>query len=75
MATENIDAYAKCPYYHKTRRRNTQRLEIVCEGIIDGTKLTSQWENEKYLYEHLKKCCCNQYNKCQIAEIINRKYE
>lgn len=75
MATENIDAHAKCPYYHKTRRRNTQRLEIVCEGIIDSTMLTTQWADEKYLYEHLYKYCCNQYSKCQIAEIINRKYE
>lgn len=74
MATENINAYVKCPFYIKTRRRNTQRMEIVCEGIIDGTKLTSQWTDERYLYQHLSKYCCAQYVKCQLAEILNGKY-
>lgn len=75
MATENILALIKCPFFVKLQRRQRRLNGIVCEGIIPNTLLLTKWENGDALTEHLDVCCCNQYMNCDLCKSLWKKYE
>ena len=66
-----IDESVVCPFY-KWSNPNT----ICCEGIEKGTTLGNSFGSRTRLKEYMKSYCCdiNNYSKCTICALLNRKY-
>lgn len=65
--------YVKCPYYRREERK--QQKKIVCEGVLDGSSIHQMFSSVSDL-KRTKDCFCKgDYNKCPIAEALNRKYD
>lgn len=67
-----VSVYIRCPYY--VREERGQAIKVVCEGIVDATSLHTYFDRVKALKEHRAKYCMGRYNRCPIAEALNRKY-
>ncbi len=63
--------YVRCPYYIREDRR---RVQIRCEGLVEGTNLYNRFPNLASLCGHKDRFCKRDYGKCPIADALNRKY-
>ena len=64
------DVSAKCPFY----QRNSER-KIVCEGIIEGSVTVQEFDKRSDKEAHRNKYCDNQYSRCKIYDILQKKYK
>ncbi len=70
------EALIKCPYYLNQWKDNHGRLNISCEGIIDGmASVNCKFDSEKAIVGHMVVNCCSFYNECPIAKLIEQKYK
>lgn len=60
----------KCPYYLKE-----EGVKIHCEGVEDNTYIHLVFASAKIRRDYQLNKCCNNYNRCLIAAMNNRKWE
>lgn len=72
MGYKKVDAYVGCPYY---KRDGKDKREIICEGVQDGATSHQAFGNILDLEEYKWQFCKGDYNKCLIAQMLNRKYD
>lgn len=62
---------AMCPFYH-----SEEKQKIHCEGILPYTTIHMAFMSQADLRKHKQKYChCMDYDKCPIADMLNRKYD
>ena len=61
-----------CPFYRRDEGR-----KLTCEGLLNGTILSSTFRKEAKMVAHMDKDCCSMdYEKlCPIAAALMKKYE
>lgn len=64
------DVLVKCPYY-----KFEDKQKIFCEGVQDGTALHLAFDTPSNLKEYKGNFCKGCYNKCLVAQMLNRKYD
>lgn len=64
--------YVRCPYY---RREDRKRIQIKCEGLVDGTHLYQRFGSVKSLLQHKERYCKSYFNRCPLAAALDRKYD
>lgn len=64
------DVLVKCPYY-----KGEESQMIFCEGVEDGSKLHLAFNTSNNRRDYKNRFCKGCYNKCLIAEMLNRKYD
>lgn len=70
--SEFLSGWVLCPFYKGIRTNNPM---IVCEGIMDGTLLHITFTYKNDMMEYAKEYCCDDYKKCQLADMLFSKYE
>lgn len=73
MGTDYISAYIKCPYY-----KSTNKYCINCCDEFDKKTayiLSKVFRNMDSKKSHLKRFCCEEYKKCEIYKIIEKRIE
>ncbi len=65
MMKRHISPKAICPYY-----KHESRQMIDCVGIQDKTVLHLAFANATDSYDHKKKRCCLEYEKCPIYQML-----
>jgi hypothetical protein len=63
------DVLVKCPYY-----KFEEKQKIFCEGVQEGTAIHLAFDTTPNLKSYKKQFCKGCYNKCQIADMHNRKW-
>lgn len=62
---------AICPYY-----KGSTRYRIKCQGLYEGTEITTQFETEANKRTHSKMLCETfNYKLCIYAKKLEEKYE
>lgn len=59
-----------CPFY----RRDTY-LDIVCEGVTDHCLINVRFFNALKKDRHMSAFCCNKYKRCEVCQMLLKKYE
>ena len=72
MSKSKVSVFVRCPYYKREERKNGTK--IVCEGPGEGIFLHLMFDSLDRLKENRKCYCMANYNKCPIAQMLNRKY-
>lgn len=58
------EGYVICPYFSGQSEKR-----IRCEGVIQKTKITTEFENKEKKIEYMKKRCRSfDYEKCEYAK-------
>lgn len=63
--------YVTCPFYISDNGKN----RIICEGLTPGSQLQSFYRKRKDYKLQIEIFCCEHYEKCEIYEALNKKYE
>lgn len=64
------DVLVKCPYY-----RGEEKQMLFCEGVQEGTAIHLAFDTPSNLRDYKKRFCTSWcYNKCLIADELNRKW-
>lgn len=67
---KTIDAQVMCPYYF-----GEDKAFVTCEGLIDGTRVKSQFRTTAEKREFMSRHCLECFGRgCAIADFLNRKY-
>ena len=72
MGKSMESVYIRCPYYHREER--TRQIKIVCEGVVEGTSCHQMFASGEALRQHRKSFCMGCYDRCPLAQALNRKY-
>jgi hypothetical protein len=64
------DVLVKCPYY-----KFEEKQKIFCEGVQEGTAIHLAFDTPSNLRDYKQQFCKGCYNKCLLAEMLNRKYD
>ena len=59
-----------CPFYMTDDGKN----RISCEGIGNGSSLTSYFRTRSEYARQLEVFCCEHYARCEISRAIMEKY-
>lgn len=70
MASEWSDILVKCPYY-----KGEVKQMLFCEGVQDGSAIHLAFDTKPNLKAYKNRFCKSCYNKCLLAEMLNRKYD
>lgn len=70
-AQSHWTGYVKCPYY----RSDDGKSSIRCEGVTDASVLCQQYAKKADFTLQIKVFCCEHYKKCELYELLERKYE
>ena len=70
MSTTYKDVDVKCPYY-KGQTANG----ISCEGLTDDSIIKLWFNSHKLKCCHMDAYCQKRYNYCEIARMLEAKYE
>ena len=65
-----LDAFVKCPYY-----KGEEKQMIFCEGVQEGSALHLAFNTSTNLKDYKNRFCKECYNRCLVAEMLNRKYD
>lgn len=60
----------QCPFY----RSDDGKHRITCEGIMDGSTLTSKMCRNDF-DKHIREYCCKRYICCEIYRMLMDKYQ
>ena len=63
------DVLVKCPYY-----KGEDKQVLFCEGVQEGTKLHLAFDTVPNIKEYKKQFCKGCYNRCIVADAMNRKW-
>lgn len=64
------DVSAKCPFYQRSSEKN-----IVCEGIIENSVSVQEFNKKSDREAYRNRYCNNQYSKCRLYDILEKKYK
>ena len=64
------DVLVKCPYY-----KYEEKQKIYCEGVQEGTAIHLAFDTTPNLKDYKRHYCKGCYDRCLIAEMLNRKYD
>ena len=65
------DKDVRCPYWHKLSNNY-----IVCEGLIDGTSMSSYFQERGARRAYVRRYCTkDRWRECEAARALDRKYE
>lgn len=67
--SHHVSIYAKCPYY-----RYDEKKTIYCENLIADTNVHLRFNDAQAFVRHRKTFCLGDYNRCPLAQTLNRKY-
>lgn len=71
MAEDFMSSDVKCPFY-----RRSSNNSISCENIVDGAAGTvSTFMNRSLRNRFMRKYCCDEYRRCTICQICEKKYK
>ena len=70
MAKHAFGSCVTCPYYEHEGPQM-----IYCEGVEPHTVLHLAFEGKDKMREYRKNFCESGYNKCMIAQMLNRKWD
>jgi len=63
------DVMARCPYYN-----GEEKQKIFCEGLQEGNAIHLAFDTPDNRRDFKKARCNQDYNKCPIAQMLNRKW-
>ena len=63
------DVLVKCPYY-----KGEEKQMLFCEGVQEGSAIHLAFDTPSSLKEYKNSFCKRRYNKCLIADLLNRKW-
>lgn len=71
MAKSKVSVYVKCPYY-----KREQGQKICCEGVTEGSSIHLAFDANVHpgMKDYEKTFCKGDYNKCPIAQMLNRRH-
>ena len=58
--------YVKCPFY----RQDDNRWKLVCEGIVDGSTISTNFKHKADLNQQMDIFCCGYYKNCEIYRML-----
>ena len=61
------DREAKCPYLEYHTKSN-----IVCEGLIPGTRMRTVFHGEREKRKQYTLFCCGRYACCEICQALDK---
>lgn len=61
-----------CPFY---RTDNNRTKTVYCEGLVDLSGISLRYQRMEDYDIQMREFCCKHYRKCEIYEILMRKYE
>lgn len=64
------DTLVRCPYY-----KGEESQVLFCEGVQRGTAIHLAFDENENLKGYKNSFCKRCYNRCLIAEMLNRKYD
>ena len=70
MPASYDDMFAKCPYFHYSKKKR-----IVCDGIMDGTTLKMDFDTQEDRNLHRRVFCDSNYEKCEINRMLEEIYD
>lgn len=70
MTTKYSDVTAKCPFF-KSSGMNC----VTCEGLYNKSTLSQNFVNRNDLSNFRILFCDNNYQKCKIYRLLEKKYE
>ena len=70
MPASYDDMFAKCPYFHYSKKKR-----IVCDGIMDGTTLKVDFDNQEDRNIHRRTFCDSKYKYCEIYRMLEGIYD
>ena len=62
--------YVLCPFF---KYDDTQR--ITCEGIIPHSSIRTIFHSPAAYNKHMAEFCCKNYQNCEIAKLVDEKYD
>lgn len=63
----------RCPFF---KGEDGQKKSLLCEGILDGSILSSKFRSRKKYEQQLSSCCEESYTKCELYKaIMQAKYK
>lgn len=61
-----------CPFY----KWDNGRCKITCEGVVDGSTLTTNFPNKREFRTQMDTFCCSRYICCEIYRMLmDNKYD
>lgn len=70
------EALIKCPYYLGQWKDSHGRINVSCEGIVEGTaSINSRFAGKQEFESFAKKKCCGDYKRCPLADLLEKKYK
>ena len=70
MGKHPFGGLVRCPYY---KYEGPQM--IYCEGVVKDSSLHLAFSSKTQMRDYRKQMCEGCYNKCLIAQMLNRKYD
>lgn len=70
--SEFICGKVLCPFFRDIK---SQKQKIICEGIETDSVITIAFGKKESMRKYVNRNCCNQYDKCLIAQALYEKYE
>lgn len=67
---QRSDVLVKCPYY-----KEEEKQKIFCEGVQEGSAIHLAFDTPQNLRDYKNHFCKGCYNKCLIADAMNRKWD
>lgn len=64
--------YVRCPFYLRDELKNRK---ISCEGVVEGSTLTTTYRRREDYLRRIDEYCCNQYKTCEIYRMLMDKYK
>lgn len=74
MSSGSFKAQAdvQCPFF---KFDDGKQKRIVCEGFVDKSSLALIYCRRRDYEKQLQVFCCEHYKKCEIYEVLMRKYD
>lgn len=61
----------QCPFY---RKDVPARRQISCEGLVDKSSLSLNYQSKVDYEKQMEIFCCNRYINCEVYRMLMSKY-
>ena len=66
-----LQAYVQCPFY----KYDDGKHRITCEGIVDNSTLSLNYNHKKDYKTQITVFCCEHYKNCEVYRLLMEKYQ
>ena len=70
MATMYDYVNVRCPFFVASGK-----CKIACEGLTEGSNICLSYQTFEMRNAQRQRYCDSNYEECEIAKILNKKYE